>query len=45
VCRHRYGDIDYPPWHKDTDTMDKLSAKSFDIVGIVILEAIHRLER
>src|SRR5579863_445030 len=38
-------DIDYPPWHKDTDTMDKLSAQSFDIVGTVIVEAIHRLER
>ena len=38
-------DIDYPPWHKDTDTMDKLSAKSFDIVGTVIVEVIHRLER
>ena len=38
-------DIDYPPWHKDTDTMDKLSAKSFDIVGTVVVEAIHRLER
>jgi len=38
-------DIDYPPWHKDTDTMDKLSAKSFEVVGTVIVEAIHRLER
>jgi Zn-dependent M28 family amino/carboxypeptidase len=38
-------DIDYPPWHKDTDTMDKLSARSFDIVGTVIVEVIHRLER
>lgn len=38
-------DIDYPPWHKDTDTMDKLSAQSFDIVGTVIVEVIHRLER
>jgi glutaminyl-peptide cyclotransferase len=38
-------DIDYPPWHKDADTMDKLSAKSFDIVGTVVVEAIHRLER
>jgi glutaminyl-peptide cyclotransferase len=38
-------DIDYPPWHKDTDTMDKLSSRSFDIVGTVIVEVIHRLER
>ena len=38
-------DIDYPHWHKDTDTMDKLSPRSFEIVGTVVLEAIHRLER
>jgi glutaminyl-peptide cyclotransferase len=38
-------DIDYEPWHKDTDTLDKVSAKSLDIVGTVIQESIHRLER
>jgi len=38
-------DIDYPPWHQDTDTMDKLSAQSLDIVGTVVQEAVHRLER
>ena len=37
-------DIDYPPWHNDTDTMDKLSAQSLDIVGNVVFEAIHQLE-
>jgi hypothetical protein len=38
-------DIDYAPWHKDSDTMDKLSAQSLEIVGTVIYEAVHRLER
>jgi glutaminyl-peptide cyclotransferase len=38
-------DFDYDPWHKDSDTMDKLSAKSLEIVGSVVLESVHRLER
>lgn len=37
-------DADYPPWHTDDDTMDKVSAKSLEIVGTVMLEVIHRLE-
>jgi hypothetical protein len=37
-------DIDYPPWHNDTDTMDKLSAQSMEIVGTVVFEVIQRLE-
>jgi glutaminyl-peptide cyclotransferase len=37
-------DIDYPPWHTDTDTMDKLSAQSMEIVGTVVYEVIQRLE-
>lgn len=37
-------DIDYPPWHSDTDTMDKLSAQSMEIVGTVVYEVIQRLE-
>jgi len=37
-------DIDYPPWHNDTDTMDKLSAQSMEIVGTVVYEVIQRLE-
>jgi len=37
-------DFDYPPWHEDSDTMDKLSAQSLEIVGTVVLEVIHRLE-
>jgi glutaminyl-peptide cyclotransferase len=38
-------DFDYPPWHTDTDTMDKLSAQSMEIVGTVVYEVIQRLER
>ena len=29
-------DLDYPPWHTPKDTMDKLSAHSFQVVGDVI---------
>jgi glutaminyl-peptide cyclotransferase len=35
----------YPQWHTDTDTMDKLSAQSMEIVGTVVYEVIQRLER
>jgi Zn-dependent M28 family amino/carboxypeptidase len=38
-------DFDYPPWHKDSDTLDKISAQSLEVVGTVVLEAIRRLER
>ena len=37
-------DADYPPWHTDDDTMDKVSAQSLETVGTVMLEVIHRLE-
>jgi glutaminyl-peptide cyclotransferase len=38
-------DFDYPPWHTDDDTLDKLSAQSLEIVGKVVVEVIHRLEK
>jgi len=38
-------DFDYPPWHSVTDTLDKLSAQSLEIVGTVTLEVVRRLER
>src|SRR6266852_4368640 len=38
-------DFDYPPWHTDSDTLDKLSSQSLEIVGRVVEEAIARLER
>jgi len=42
-------DLDYGPgnsyWHTDKDTVDKLSAGSFQIVGRVVLETLKELER
>jgi glutaminyl-peptide cyclotransferase len=38
-------DPDYPAWHTDDDTMDKLSAQSLEAVGTVVFEVIRRLER
>lgn len=41
-------DYDYGPgnayWHTDRDTMDKLSPRSFEIIGQVVLETIQALE-
>jgi glutaminyl-peptide cyclotransferase len=37
-------DLDYPPWHTPKDTMDKLSAHSFQVVGEVISTVLHDLE-
>ena len=37
-------DIDYPPWHTDNDTMDKVSGQSMEAVGTVVYEVIQRLE-
>jgi len=37
-------DFNYPPWHTDDDTIDKISAQSLEIVGTVVAEVIHRLE-
>ncbi len=38
-------DFDYPPWHQDTDTLDKISGASLEIVGKTMLESIQRLQR
>ena len=42
-------DFDYGPnnswWHTDEDTMDKLSPKSFEIVGRTVVESLKRLDR
>jgi len=42
-------DLDYGPngsyWHTAQDTMDKLSAKSFQVVGDVVLELVQQLEK
>jgi Zn-dependent M28 family amino/carboxypeptidase len=41
-------DFEYGPnntwWHTEKDTIDKLSAGSFEVVGKVVLEVIRRLE-
>ena len=36
-------DLNYA-WHTPTDTMDKLSAHSFQVVGEVIVAVLNRLE-
>lgn len=38
-------DFDYKPWHEDTDTLDKISPMSLEIVGKVMLESIKRLQQ
>jgi Zn-dependent M28 family amino/carboxypeptidase len=38
-------DLDYQPWHTPQDTMDKLSAKSFQSVGDVLLAALPAIEK
>lgn len=37
-------DFDYPPWHTDQDTLDKVSARSLQVVGDVLLGVLKRLE-
>jgi glutaminyl-peptide cyclotransferase len=38
-------DFDYPAWHMEDDTLDKLSPRSLEVVGSVVVETIHRLEK
>ncbi len=37
-------DMDYPPWHTAEDTLDKVSARSLQIVGDVLLGALPKIE-
>ena len=37
-------DLDYQPWHTPQDTMDKLSAHSFQVVGDVMVAVLKDLE-
>lgn len=41
-------DFDYGPnhsyWHNEQDTLDKLSAASFDVIGKVLIEVLRKLE-
>jgi len=38
-------DLDYPAWHTAQDDLDHVSARSLQIVGDVVLEAIPQIER
>lgn len=37
-------DFDKPYWHTPEDTMDRLSARSFEVVGQVLMKVLERLE-
>lgn len=37
-------DFDFPPWHTAEDTLDKVSARSLQVVGDVLLEALPAIE-
>jgi glutaminyl-peptide cyclotransferase len=39
------GPDDYPPWHTAGDTLDKVSARSLQTVGEVLLEALPAIEK
>ncbi|WP_246551540.1 M28 family metallopeptidase [Miltoncostaea oceani] len=36
-------DFDYPHWHRTSDTLDKVSARSLDLVGETLVEMLTRL--
>jgi glutaminyl-peptide cyclotransferase len=38
-------DLDYPPWHTAGDTLDKVSARSLQVVGDVLVEALPAIEK
>jgi glutaminyl-peptide cyclotransferase len=38
-------DLDYPPWHEASDTLDNVSARSLQIVGDVVLGALPDIEQ
>jgi hypothetical protein len=37
-------DLDYPDWHTAGDTLDKVSARSLQVVGDVVLAALPEIE-
>ncbi len=39
------GPEDYPPWHTAGDTLDKVSARSLQVVGDVLYEALPAIEK
>jgi glutaminyl-peptide cyclotransferase len=38
-------DFDYPPFHTPEDTLDKVSARSLDLVGEALVEMLQRMAR
>ena len=38
-------DLDYPAWHTAQDDLDRVSARSLQIVGEVVLDAIPQIEK
>jgi hypothetical protein len=38
-------DLEYPPWHEVTDTLDKVWARSLQVVGDVVLAALPEIEK
>jgi len=38
-------DLDYPPWHEASDTLDNVSARSLQIVGDVVLGSLPDIEQ
>jgi Zn-dependent M28 family amino/carboxypeptidase len=38
-------DLEYPPWHTAGDTLDKVSARSLQMVGDVLCEALPAIEK
>ena len=38
-------DLDYPAWHTEGDTLDKVSARSMQVVGEVLLAALPDIEK
>jgi glutaminyl-peptide cyclotransferase len=37
-------DLEYPPWHTAEDTLDKVSARSMEVVGRVLTAAVPKIE-
>lgn len=38
-------DLDYPAWHTAQDDLDRVSARSLQVVGDVVLDALPQIER
>ncbi len=38
-------DLDYPAWHTAQDDLERVSARSLQIVGDVVLDALPRIQQ